>query len=124
MIEREAIPKLLRGETTTAFCDRHGISRTTYYNELQREENWQKVEELCFKQAKKHTATILDNLGHRAESDTKSAEIFLKFVLERTEKKDLKIGGELKAIVEISKEGANKYGLGYDPAQSTGGDTE
>ena len=59
MIEREAVPKALREETLTDFCKRHNLATSSYYNELYKKENWSKVEELCFKQAKKHTADKL-----------------------------------------------------------------
>lgn len=93
-IEREATPKRLRAETTVAFCKRHGIERSTYYFEMLKKENFEKIEELCFKQAKKHTANILDSLGQRAVDDNKAAEIFLEFVLERKKRLDLTTKGE------------------------------
>ena len=89
MIEREATPKPLREETTIAFCKKNELPKSTYYYEANKKENWEKIEDLCFKLAKKYTADILDGLGQRATKDTRSAEVFMEFILERKKRMDL-----------------------------------
>ena len=106
MIEREATPKPLREETTRDFCTKHGIPESTYYYEVNKKENWEKIEDLCFKQAKKHTPEILENLGERGKTDNKAAEIFLEFILERKKRMDITSNNE--SINTITDEQAER----------------
>jgi hypothetical protein len=119
MIEREATPTILRKETTRDFCKRWGVPESTYYFKVNSKENWDRIEELCFKQAKKHTPDILDNLGERAKEDTKSAEVFLEFILEKKKRTDVTSGD--KPVNIIFDSGFKKYVS--NPTQSTEGDS-
>lgn len=89
MIEREAIPMPLRKETTVEFCKERGIAESTYYFQSSKRENMDIIEEICFKNAKKHTPEILENLGVRAKDDHKDAQLYLEFILERKKKMDI-----------------------------------
>jgi len=88
-IEREATPKALREETTRDFCAKRGIPESTYYYEVNKKEVEAKIQEICFRYAKKYTPDVLENLGERATKDNKAAELFLDYVLEKKKKFDL-----------------------------------
>ena len=94
MIMREATPKAAREETVAEFAAKWGIAESTYYYQSSSTENQKKIVELCFKQAKKRTPEILEKLGDKAsEGSEKSMEMFLKLVLEKAEKSEVKVGG-------------------------------
>lgn len=117
-IEREATPKQLRAETTTAFCARVGVERSTYYYEMQKKDVFEKIEDLCFKQAKKHTADILDALGQRAKTDNKASELFLEFILERKKRVDITTKDETLNAMSYEKARAIIAGKGSDTSDS------
>lgn len=92
MIEREAIPKAARKETTAEFCAKWGVPESTYYYNSSSTENQKKIVELCFKQAKKMAPEILEKLGEKASGGSeKSMEMFLKLVLDKSETSTVKV---------------------------------
>ena len=94
MIIREATPRAARKETVAEFCQLWGIAESTYYYQSSNPENEKKIVELCFKQAKKRAPEILEKLGDKAsEGSEKSMEMFLKLVLEKVEKSEVKLNG-------------------------------
>lgn len=99
-IEREATPKPLREQTTRDFCAEYGIPESSYYYEVNKKENQIKIEDICFRLAKKYTPEVLENLGERATKDNKAAELFLDYVLEKKKKFDLT--SDNKAIEPIT----------------------
>jgi len=96
-IEYEATPERLREpKTTTEFAKILGIPRSSYYYEMSKKENQERIIDICFKQAKKRTPNILDKLGQKAEEgDGKSQEMFLDYVLEKSKKTETKLTGGL-----------------------------
>lgn len=109
MIEREALPPELRENTTDDFCQKHNVPRSTYYYQASKKENQDKIVGLALNYAKKYTSEVLDNLGQRAKSDNKATELFLRFVLELAEKRDITTGGEKLEIAGVSKELIEKF---------------
>lgn len=93
MIEREATPKQLREGTNEAFCAKYGISDALYYYHSSKPEIKAKVVEIALTNAKKYVPEVLENLGERAQSDNKAAELYMKFILQLTEKADITSGG-------------------------------
>jgi hypothetical protein len=89
MIEREASPEALREETTDQFCAKRKIAKSTYYFQKNRTENSKKILNLSLNNAKKYTSDVLDNLGKRAKTDNKAAELYLNYVLELKKRLDL-----------------------------------
>jgi hypothetical protein len=93
MVERQALPEEARQETTDEFCAKHGISRSTYYYQASKSENQQKILSLALANAKKYAPEVLDNLGQRAKTNSKDAEMYLKFILQLKEQMDVTSGG-------------------------------
>lgn len=92
MIIREATPRTARKETVAEFAAKWGIAESTYYYQSSNPDNEKKIVELCFKQAKKRAPEILEKLGDKAsEGSEKSMEMFLKLVLEKAEKSEVKV---------------------------------
>lgn len=92
MIIREATPRTARKETVAEFAAKWGIAESTYYYQSSNPDNEKKIVELCFKQAKKRAPEILEKLGDKAsEGNEKSMEMFLKLVLEKAEKSEVKV---------------------------------
>jgi hypothetical protein len=91
MIERESTPKSLRESSIEKFCEKYGISEATYYYNSSKKENQADIVKNCLLLAKKGTPDVLYKLREKAEDgDTKSIELFLKYVLELADK--LKLG--------------------------------
>lgn len=89
-IEREAIPKAARKESVSEFAKKWGIDESTYYWQMRKPENEKKVLTLSLSQAKKGTSSVLEKLREKAEEgDTKSIEMYLKFVLALKERTDV-----------------------------------
>ena len=88
MIEREATPPELRKEVNQKFCKKWEVPESTYYYHAAKPENQEKIIALALNYAKRHTSEILENLGVRAKSDNKAAELFIKFILQLAEKID------------------------------------
>lgn len=94
MLIREATPKTLRTDTVSEFCKRHGIVDSNYYYHSSKPENQEKIIGLALQSTKKHAPEVLENLGERAKSNSKDAEMYLKFILQLAEKTDITSGGE------------------------------
>ena len=96
MIEREAIPKTLRADTIEEFAKKHNIVMSNYSYQKNKKENQQKIIKLCLNTAKERTPEVLEKLGKNAEEGKeKSIEMFLKFIIELSEKTDITSGGEV-----------------------------
>lgn len=109
-IEREAIPKTSRIDTIEKFAKKWKISTETYYYQMRKPENQKKVLEICLSVAKHRTPEILQKLADNAEEGKeKSIEMYLKFILDLTEKADLTSGG--LPMIGISEVIARKYDL-------------
>ena len=101
MIEREATPKTLREETIKDFAERHDIDSSLYHYHRIKKDNQEKILKLCLRIARERTPEVLDKLGEKAEAgNDRSVEMFLKFILELSEKSDLTSGGEPINIVQ------------------------
>ncbi len=92
MIEREAIPAPARTETTRDFCIKWNVPESTYYFNASKKEYRDKIDDICFIQAKKHTPEVLENLGERAKTNARDAELFLEFISERKKRVDVTTG--------------------------------
>ena len=92
MIEREAIPKAAREDTVAEFCVKWGIANSTYYLNASSKENLEKIDDICFRLAKKHTPEVLENLGERAKENARDAELYLEYVSERKKRFDMTSG--------------------------------
>jgi alcohol dehydrogenase class IV len=119
MIERQATPEPLREETTKEFCLKWNIPESNYYYHVAKKENQKKILELSLGLAKKYTADILENLGVRAKSDNKAAELFMDYVLQLSKNVDIKTNGESIAGL-TAKQIASLEELLYDKQSSNG----
>jgi hypothetical protein len=103
MIKREAVPLALRLETTGDFCKKYKIPESTYYYQASKPENQEKIVNSALNNAKKYAPEVLDNLGERAKNNSKDAEMYLKFILQLAEKKDITSGGLSISFADIFK---------------------
>lgn len=110
MIEREAIPKAARQETTAEFCAKWGIPESTYYFNSSKKENQEKIVELCFKQAKKYAPDVLESLGERATKDNMAAGMFIEYVLEKKKRLDM-TSDDKPFLLNIQESIAKKHGV-------------
>ena len=118
MIERQAIPEELREETNGAFCEQRGIPESTYYYHAAKSENQEKIIKIALSNAKKYAPEVLENLGVRAKSDNKAAEMYLKFVLQLAEKIESKHELSDNLLDLIKNAADNKTGSGEIPPES------
>lgn len=109
MIIREALPKTLREGTVADFCKKHGIVESNYYYHSSKPENQEKSIKIALQNTKKHAPDVLENLGERAKSNSKDAEMYLKFILQLAEKTDITSGG--MPIIQIAEVIANKQNV-------------
>lgn len=94
MIEREAIPRNLREETTQEFCKRHNLPVSNYYYYASKKENWEQILELSLNSVKRETPEVLKTLGKRAkQGDTKAIDMFLNYVVELSKRMDITTKG-------------------------------
>lgn len=100
MIKREALPPELRTGTNAEFCQKWEIGESTYYYQASKKENQDKIVSLALLYAKKHTSEVLENLGVRAKSDNKAAELFIKFILQLAEKTETDITSKGEKVVD------------------------
>lgn len=108
MIEREAIPRNLREGTVEDFALKYGIDPSTYYYQSRKKENQRKVLNIALSLAKKGIPEVLEKLRERAEEgDTKSIEMYLKYILEMRDKYDMTSDGK-SLIVNIDNDIADK----------------
>jgi hypothetical protein len=103
MIIREAIPKPLRTETVVEFCKKYSIEESNYYYQASKSENQEKSIKVALQNIKKHAPEILENLAERAKNNSKDTEMYLKFILQLTEKMDLTSGGLAIRFSDIFK---------------------
>jgi hypothetical protein len=95
MIERQAIPKVLREGTVEEFCAKHNTSTQNYYYHLSKKENQEKVLELSLNRAKRAVPDILEKLIEKAsEGDMKAIDIYLDSVIKLAKNLDLKTAGK------------------------------
>ena len=91
MIKLEGTPTELREITVTAFCEKYGITRTDYYYHRNKTENAKLILKSGLDYAKTYTSDVLNTLAKKAKNGSeKSIELYLKYVLELSEK--LKLG--------------------------------
>ena len=95
MIVREAVPAPIRTDTVAEFCKKYDIGDSTYYYQSSKPENQAKIIGLALQNTKKHAPEVLENLGERAKSNSKDAEMYLKFILQLAEKTDITSGGQI-----------------------------
>lgn len=93
-IERESTPRSLRIETREEFLKKYEIPSSTYYYEVNKKENQEKILEISLNLAKAHTPDVLENLAKRAENNTRDAELFLDYVLKLAKNLDIKSDGK------------------------------
>ena len=111
MIEREATPKPARQETVEEFANQWGIDASTYYYQARKKENIRKVVDIWLIEATKGGNAVLEKLRENAlEGKEKSIEMYLKFVLELKEKKDITSDDKPFPLV-IAKEIADKNNI-------------
>jgi hypothetical protein len=95
MIEREAVPREAREETTRDFCKKRGIDERTYYYTVRKKENQEQILAICLNNAKRETPEILKKLSENAKAGKeKSIEMYLKFIIELAEKTDITSKGD------------------------------
>jgi len=112
MIEREAIPEILREETTGSFCKKHKLSERNYYYHCAKPEHQKQILEIALNLAKKHTPEILHNLAVRAKSDNKASEMFLEYILKFSKQLDIKSNGQSLVLEDKRFEDIlTKYGI-------------
>ncbi|KKR19971.1 MAG: hypothetical protein UT51_C0011G0003 [Candidatus Nomurabacteria bacterium GW2011_GWC2_39_41] len=104
MIIREAIPKTLREGSNAEFCQKYGIAESNYYYHSSKTENKKKSLEIAIENAKKYAPEVLENLGERATTDNRAAEMYLKFILQLAEKHELGGKDGSPIIIQIAKE--------------------
>lgn len=116
MIEREALPKAARTETTIDFCKREGVESSTYYYALSKEENQKKILELSLNAAKNELPEVLDSLLKNAKcGKEKSIEMYLDYVIKLAKNLDIKSDG--KPLISIDSAIAARYAL--EPRSTT-----
>lgn len=102
LIERESIPKAERTETIEKFCERHGISESTYDYQRRKKENKVKVLEIWLNEAFYGGNSVLRKLKEKADDgDTKAIELYMKFILELAENLDVKSDGQKIVINQM-----------------------
>jgi len=105
MIEREAVPKVMREETIKDFSARHNIDPSLYHYHRIKKDNQKKIVEMCLSYAKESLPEVLEKLGENAKAGKeKSIEMYLKFVTGLAETLNLNTEG----ITEAVKAQANK----------------
>jgi len=101
MIEREATVASLRKESNEDFYKKWGISKSLYYYERAKKENQEKILDICLNLAKKYTPEIMENLGIRAQNNSKDAELFMEYVLALKKNIDVTTDGEKINSVDL-----------------------
>jgi hypothetical protein len=95
MIEREAIPKSAREETVAQFCDKWGITESTYYYQSSKPDNWKKTLEISLNNAKKECPEVLKVLGEKAkDGDMKAIDMYLNYIIQLAKNLDVKSDGK------------------------------
>lgn len=105
MIERQTIPKPLREGTVEDFCKIYDIDRRTYYYQVAKKENQDRIVKNCLILAKEYTPEIVDKLAQKAKGgDMKAIDMFLNYILELSENLDVKSGGERMGLFDFTKQ--------------------
>lgn len=94
MILRQALPEEIREETTAEFCKKWDVPESTYYYHASKPENHERIIKIALSNVKKHAPEVLENLGVRAKTNSKDAEMYLKFILQLAERTDITSKGE------------------------------
>ena len=103
MIEREALPKSAREETVEVFCEKWGITQSTYYYQSSKPDNWKKTLEISLNRAKKDCPEVLQVLGEKAKAgDMKAIDMYLNYIIQLATNLDIKTDG--KVISNLSPE--------------------
>ncbi len=100
-IMRESTPSSLREGTLGDFLKSYGLSSSTYYYQIAKKENQEKILEICLNQAKKHAPDVLENLGQRAHKDNKAAELYIDYILKLASNLDIKSDGKPLPIMSL-----------------------
>jgi hypothetical protein len=104
MIEREALPRVMRTDTVEDFAQKHNIDPSTYYYQSRKKENQKKILKIALSLAKKGIPEVLEKLRERAEAgDIRAIEMYLKYILKMKDKFDFTSDDkELKVITSIN----------------------
>lgn len=115
MIEREALPRAARSESTEAFCLLHNIEKSSYYYQASKEEHQKKILEISLNRAKNELPEVLESLMTNAKAGKeKSIEMYLDYIIKLAKNLDIKSDG--KPIIQLASEVATKYAI--DPQSS------
>ncbi len=111
-VEREATPKALRTDTVEDFTKKWGVPPSTYYYQVSKKENQERILEIALNSAKKHAPEVLENLGERAKKDNKAAELYLDYILKLAKNLDIKSDVKPIPILYVPKDNSNKQDNG------------
>lgn len=118
MIEREALPRAARKETTEQFCINEGIEKSSYYYQASKEEHQKKILEISLNRARIELPEVLDSLISNAKGGKeKSIEMYLDYIIKLAKNLDIKSDG--KPIIQIASEVATKYALDQKPGDDS-----
>jgi len=102
LIKRESTPRPERTEIIAKFCERHGISESTYDYQRRNKKNKAEVLAIWLDEAFYGGNTVLRKLKEKAEDgDTRAIELYLKFILELSENLDIKSDGRSITINQV-----------------------
>jgi hypothetical protein len=94
MVEREAIPKAVRGDTIDQFCEKWDIAVQTYHYQKSKKENRERTLEITLNLAKDEAPEILDKLVDLGKKgNTKAIQIYVDSILKLA--KDLNLNVNL-----------------------------
>jgi len=117
MIERQSLPKEMREETTTAFCERNKISRQDYYYQLSKPSNQKKILEITLNKAKNEVPEVMDTLIQNAKKGKeRSIEMYLDYILKLAKNLDITSDGK---PLYLPAELIDKYELTQDSKTSS-----
>ena len=118
-------PSWLREEifgvnSVSDYCNKTGIPRSTYYWLLSNDDTIKDVIKKALTSAKGYVMEILDSLGQKAASgDSKSQELYIKYILQLAEKLDHTSDG--KPILYLNGIIAEKNGITQKPSNDSTG---
>ncbi|NCC70261.1 hypothetical protein EOM09_01630 [bacterium] len=89
-LNREAIPKNLREETTKDFCIKFNVPESTYYEYVSKKESQAEIVKKSLNNVKKYIPEVLEKLGEKAIlGDTKAIEMYLEYIVKLNKKLDI-----------------------------------
>lgn len=88
-----ATPETLREpKDVVDFLKEYDVASSSFYYFVRKKETKQRILDICLDNAKKRTPEILEKLGENAANgDNKAIEMYLKFILELSEKTKVEI---------------------------------